>query len=315
MALDEQLICIFGGGGFLGRYIAERLLAGGARLRIAERDPKNAMYIKPLGDLGQVQFASADVTKPESIERAVYGCDAVINLVGVFGKSMDVINDGGAGNVARAAANAGCKTLVHMSAIGADAASPSQYGRSKAAGEAAVVEAFSDAIIMRPSIVFGREDQFINRFAGLIAMLPAVPIIGSDTKFQPVYVCDVAKAVAAAVSQPERHRGRVFELGGPEVMSMGELNQRIAKLTGRDLAFFKVPDFAAKLLAICTGFMPGAPINSDQLKMLQKDNVVSGNALGLNALSVSATSLTAIARGWLEKYAVQGRFGVRAKAG
>lgn len=315
MSIDGQLICIFGGGGFLGRYIAQRLLAGGARVRIAERSVKNAMHIKPLGNLGQTQFASADVTRKESVERAVSGCDAVINLVGVFGSAMDAVNAGGARNVAEAAADAGCRTLIHMSAIGADPESPSQYGQSKAGGEAATRKAFPGAIIMRPSIVFGREDQFINRFATMIQMLPVVPIIGSTTRFQPVFVGDVADAVSAALANASQYAGRTFELGGPEVIAMGDLVRRIAKMAGRNRSFVEIPDIAAKMLAMVTGFLPGAPISSDQYKMLQTDNIVSPDAEDLEALGITPTPLAAAARGWMQRYAEHGRFGVRAKAG
>lgn len=310
MTLDGKLVCIFGGGGFLGRYISQRLLANGARVRIAERSVKNAMHIKPLGNLGQTQFASADVTKKESVERAVHGCDAVINLVGVFGSDMEKVNVEGARNVAEAAAASNCTALIQMSAIGADPESPSLYGRSKAGGEKATQEAFPSVTILRPSIVFGREDAFINRFAGMIQMLPIVPIIGSDTKFQPVFVGDVADAVALVLASVAKHAGKIFELGGPEVISMGDLNRRIAALASREREFIEVPDFAAKILAM----LPGSPISTDQYRMLAVDNVVGSKAKGLADLSITPTSLDAVAAGWMERYAEHGRFGARAKA-
>ena len=315
MDLDGQLICIFGGGGFLGRYIAQALLTRGARLRIAERNVKNAMHIKPLGNLGQTQFASADISKPDSIARAVHGCDAVVNLVGVLKGDFERIHVEGARNVAEAAAAAGCKTMVHLSAIGADTASPSRYGRSKGEGAQAVLKAFADAIILRPSIIFGREDQFINRFAAMIQMLPVVPVIGGATRFQPIFVGDVADAVAQALSQPQLYAGQTFELGGPEVISMGDLNRRIAAMTGRERTFVTVPDIAAKMMATLLGPLPGAPITADQYKMLQKDNIVSRDAKGLDAFGVAPTPLAAVAGGWMEKYTAHGRFGARAKAG
>lgn len=315
MALDGQLICIFGGGGFLGRYIAQKLLNGGARVRIAERTIRNAMHIKPLGGLGQTQFASADITKKDSVARAVHGCDAVINLVGILKGDFERVHVDGARNVAEAAAAAGCGAMVQMSAIGADVDSPSRYGRSKGEGEQAVREAFPGAIILRPSIVFGREDQFINRFASMITMLPIVPIIGSATKFQPVFVGDVADAVAAALDDADRFAGQTFELGGPEQISMGDLNRRIAAMTNRDRAFVELPDFAAKAMATMTGFLPGAPITKDQYLMLQSDNVVAKGAKGLAAFGVTPTPLATVASGWMEQYTVSGRFGARAKAG
>ncbi|HEY9091993.1 complex I NDUFA9 subunit family protein [Parasphingorhabdus sp.] len=315
MTLDGQLVCIFGGGGFLGRYISQHLLSRGARVRIAERDPKNAVHIKPLGSLGQTQLCSADVTKKDSVIRAVHGCDAVINLVGILDGNFDAVHVTGARNVAEAATQAGCRALVQMSAIGADTESPSRYGQSKGEAEEAVLNAFPSAIILRPSIVFGREDKFINRFAGMIRMLPMVPIISGDTKFQPVFVDDVAQVVAVALENPELYAGKVFELGGPEVLSMAQLYRRIAKITRRDRVFVELPDFATKILVALTGLLPGAPITSDQYKMLQKDNIVSEGQAGLKAFGVTPTPLNAVGHGWMESYTMHGRFGAQAKAG
>ncbi|MDM8011606.1 MAG: complex I NDUFA9 subunit family protein [Parasphingorhabdus sp.] len=315
MNLDGRLICIFGGGGFVGRYVAQALLERGARLRIAERNIKNAMHIKPLGNLGQTQFVSADVTRKDSVTRAVRGCDAVVNLVGVLKGDFERVHVEGARNVAEAAAAASCRSLLHLSAIDADSDSPSRYGRSKGDGEKAVLQAFADAIILRPSIIFGREDQFINRFAGMIAMLPVVPIIGGDTRFQPIFVGDVADVAARALSQPELYAGQTFELGGPEILSMGDINRRIARMTGRDRTFVDVPDVAASLMARVLGPLPGAPITADQYRMLQKDNVVATGAKGLDAFGVSPTPLAAVAPGWMEKYTPHGRFGASVKAG
>ena len=313
MDLDGRLICIFGGGGFVGRYIAQALLERGARLRIAERSIKNAMHIKPLGNLGQTQFVSADVTKQDSVGRAVRECDAVINLVGILNGNFERVHVDGARNVAEAAAAAGCRALLHLSAIGADSDSPSRYGRSKGDGEQAVLTAFPDAIILRPSIIFGREDQFINRFAAMISMLPIVPVIGADTKFQPIFVGDIADVAAQALSHPELYAGQTFELGGPEIISMGDLNRRIAQLTGRKRTCVDVPDVAAKAMANVLGPLPGAPITADQYKMLQKDNVVAQGAKGLDAFGVAPTPLAAVTSGWMEKYTAHGRFGARAK--
>jgi uncharacterized protein YbjT (DUF2867 family) len=302
--MQGKLITVFGGGGFLGRYVAQALLGQGARLRIAGRNANSANHIKPLGNLGQVQLMDADVRKPASVARAVMDADAVVNLVGSFA-DMDAVQNIGAGIVAQAAADAGVGALVHISAIGADAQSDAEYGQSKAGGEAAVHAAFPAAVILRPSIVFGREDQFINRFAGLIRMLPVVPVIGAATKFQPVFAGDVAKAVAAALVHQD---GRVLELGGPEIFSMMELNRWIAKAIGRDPLFVEVPDIAAKMLAKGTGWMPGAPITDDQFKMLGHDNVVTGTD-GLAAYGIVPTPLDVIAADWLNIYRKHGRFG------
>lgn len=302
--MQGKLITVFGGGGFLGRYVAQALLAQGARLRIACRNANSANHIKPLGNLGQVQLMEADIRKPASVARAVMDADAVVNLVGSFA-DMNAVQNIGAGIVAKAAAEAGVKALVHISAIGADANSDAEYGQSKAGGEAAVHAAFPSAVILRPSVVFGREDQFINRFAGLIRMLPVVPVIGAGTKFQPVFAGDVAKAVAAALVHQD---GRVLELGGPEIFSMMELNRWIAKAIGQDPLFIEVPDIAAKMLAKGTGWLPGAPITDDQYKMLGRDNVVTGTD-GLAAYGIVPTPLDVIAEDWLNIYRKHGRFG------
>lgn len=307
--MQGKLITVFGGGGFLGRYVAQTLLGQGARLRIAGRNANSANHIKPLGNLGQVQLMAADIRKPASVQRAVMDADAVVNLVGSFA-DMDAVQNIGAGIVAQAAADAGVGALVHISAIGADAHSDAAYGQSKAGGEAAVHAAFPAAVILRPSIVFGREDQFINRFAGLIRMLPVVPVIGAATKFQPVFAGDVAKAVAAALLHQD---GRVLELGGPEIFSMMELNRWIAKAIGRDPLFVEVPDIAAMMLAKGTGWMPGAPITDDQFKMLGRDNVVTGTD-GLAAYGIVPTPLDVIADDWLNIYRKHGRFGSSPKA-
>ncbi len=309
-----MLVTIFGGGGFLGRYVAQELLASGARVRVAERDPGDAIRVKPLGGLGQTQLVHADIGKPDSVAHAVAGADAVVNLVGILKGDFDAIHVRGAANVARAAAEAGVKTLVHVSAIGADSQSASAYGRSKGQGEEAVRAAFPKATIVRPSIVFGREDQFTNRFAGLIRMAPVLPVIGGDTKFQPVFVADVAKAVAAAVKDAKSHGGKTYELGGPQVMSMAQINTWLAKAIGHDPVMMPVPDMLSGWIARLTGWLPGAPITLDQWKMLQSDNVVAPKAKGLADLGVAPTPLAAVADGWLVQYRKHGRFSARAKA-
>ncbi len=307
-----QLVTVFGGGGFVGRYVVEALLKAGHRVRIAERHPKKSWHLKAQANLGQIQFAAADVTQADTVANALDGATAAINLVGVFGAQMDAVQRGGAAIVAKAAADAGLGAFVHMSAIGADTQSPSAYGRSKGAGEEAVKAAFPLATILRPSIVFGREDQFVNRFAGLIRMLPVLPVIGGGTKFQPVHVGDVARAVAAAIADPGRFGGKLFELGGPQVLSMRALNEWIAHAIGHKRLFVDVPDAVAGMMATATGWMPGAPITRDQWLMLQKDNVVSEQGLGLDAFGIDPISLDAAARGWLDLYKPHGRFGAKA---
>lgn len=310
--LQNSLITIFGGGGFIGKYISQQLLAAGARVRIAERNPSNAHKLKPLGNLGQTQFAVADIRKPESVARAVHGSDAVINLVGILDGDFQAFHVDGARNVAEAAHAAGCKALVHMSAIGADPHSDSRYGKSKGEGEAAVLEAFANSVILRPSIVFGPEDGFTNRFAGLISLLPVVPIIGGDTQFQPVYVDDVAKAVHIVLTDmlagKKTHKGRTYELGGPDIISMRELNHHIAKASNNGPAFVDMPDMVAGLMANLTGWLPGAPMTRDQWIMLQQDNVVDANAKTLKTLGLAATPLSTVIDGWMVRYRPHGRF-------
>jgi uncharacterized protein YbjT (DUF2867 family) len=303
--LDGQLITVLGGGGFIGRYVVQRLLARGARVRIAEREPRKAVFLKPLGGLGQTQFVAADVRDAASVARAVAGSDAVINLVGAF-DDMYAVQADGAANVAAAAKSAGARALVHISAIGADSESASVYGRSKGDGEAAVRKAFPKAAILRPSILFGREDNFINRFAAMIRMSPVIPVVAPDTRFQPVYVGDVADAVVAALG--DGAAGKLFELGGPQVLTMIELQRWIADATGRKRLFVELPAIVSSALATGFGWAPGAPITKDQWLMLQRDNVVASGAEGLGQLGITPTSLASIADGWLVQYRRHGRF-------
>lgn len=310
-ALDGKLITLFGGGGFVGRHMAQALMAAGARVRIAQRHPERAYTVKALGNLGQCQFVAVDAMRADSVRRAMIGSDAVINLIGVLKGDFTAAHVTTARNIAEAAA-AGGAAMVQMSAIGADADSPSAYGRSKAEGEAAVRAALPSAIILRPSIIFGRNDQFINRFAGMIraaSILPLTPVpaVSPDTRFQPVFVGDVAAAAVAALSNPAAS-GQTFELGGPQAISMRDLLTWIGKASGHAPLLIDVPHFAASALAALTGWLPGAPITRDQLAMLGRDNVVADGAAGLAALGVAATPLDAVARDWLDIYRPHGRF-------
>ena len=309
--MKDQLVTVFGGSGFLGRYVVRALLDRGARVRIAARNPGDGWFLKTQGGLGQTQFVAADVRNPDSVARALVGATAAVNLVGILKGDFDVFHVAGARHVAEAAAKAGCAALVQVSAIGADPASASAYGKSKGEGEAAVLAAFPGATILRPSIVFGREDGFVNRFADLISILPVVPIIRGPAKFQPVYVGDVADAVTAvlrdAATPRNAHAGTTYELGGPEIITMAALNRWIAAATGRKRAFVAMPDAVAGAMASLTGWLPGAPMTRDQWLMLQSDNVVTG-ADGLRALGIAATPLEAVADGWLVRYRRHGRF-------
>ena len=302
--MKDTLVTLIGGGGFLGRYIAQALLAAGARVRVAQRDPRSAVFLKPLGGLGQTQFVAADVTRPDTIARAIHGADAVVNLVGTFTGNLDAVHVRGARTIAEAARDGGVGALVHVSAIGADANAPSLYGRTKGEGEAAIRAAYPQATILRPSTVFGREDAFVNRFAGMIAKLPVVPVLRADAKFQPVYVGDVAAATVAALSDADAFGGRTFELGGPDVLTMEGLQRWIAGAIGRDPAFLTLPDFAGAMLSK----LPMGPISADQWKMLQRDTVVAEGTDGLAALGVTPTPLAAVAPGWLVRYRRLGRF-------
>ncbi|MET0362008.1 MAG: complex I NDUFA9 subunit family protein [Sphingobium sp.] len=312
--METKLVTLFGGGGFVGRALAQELFAHGWRVRIAQRDPRRAFAVKSLGNLGQAQFARADITRPDSVARAIAGADAVVNLVGLLRGDMEAAHVTGAETIARAAAAAGIPALVHMSAIGADTASPSAYGRTKGEGEVAVRAAFPNATIIRPSIIFGRDDQFTNRFAGLIRSLPVVPVIAGETKLQPIFVADVAKAMAEAIVNPGVHAGKIYVLGGPDILTMAQINSWLAEAIGRSPSFVPVPPAAACALATLTGWAPGAPITRDQLAMLATDNVVDPALPGLAALGVTATPLAAVAPSWLEGYRKNGRFGARVNA-
>jgi NADH dehydrogenase len=305
--MKDQLVTVFGGDGFVGRYVVQALLRRGARVRVASRKPKAGWFLKAQANLGQLTRVAADVTRPDTVAAAVAGADAVVNLVAIMGGDLSGVNVRGAANVAAAARDAGVRALVHISAIGADSDGAAAYARSKGDAEAAVRAAFPGAAILRPSIVFGREDAFINRFAGLIRMLPIMPVIGAETKFQPVFVGDVARAVAACVGGAGA--GQTLELGGPQVLTMLQLNEWIATASGRSKFFAPVPMPIAGIMATLTGWLPGAPITRDQWVMLQKDNVVSEGKDGLAAMNITPTPLDAAARGWMVQYRKHGRFG------
>ena len=303
--IKDTLVTLIGGGGFLGRYVAQDLLKAGARVRIAQRDPRDAWFIKPLGGLGQTQFVGADITKPDSVARAIEGSDAVVNLVGAFKGDLDALHVQGPRRLAEAARAQGVGALFHVSAIGADPGSASRYARTKGEGEAAVRAAFPAATVVRPSIVFGREDAFVNRFAAMIASAPIVPVLRAPAKFQPLFVGDLAAAISAILRDPAGQAGRTIELGGPDVITMGALIRWIAQAIGRDPAIMELPDIAGATIA-SLGFLPGMPITRDQWLMLQHDNVAAGDAL--RALGVTPTPLEAVAPGWLTRYRRNGRF-------
>ena len=310
----DALVTLLGGGGFLGRYVAQELLKAGARVRIAERDPSGAYFLKPLSGLGQTQFVPADITRVESARKAAIGSTAVVNLVGILKGKFETVHVEGARNAALAAAAAGASAFVQISAIGADPAAASAYAASKGKGEAAVRAAFPGATILRPSIVFGPEDGFINRFAQMMEKLPILPVLRGAAKFQPVWVADVARAVAQAALQPGVHAGKTYELGGPQALSMTELNAWIAHATGRAPKMIEIPDKVGEAMARFGGRLPGAPITWDQWLMLQNDNVVSPGAAGFEAFGIEPAPLAAVAPQWLVRYRRQGRFSLNAAA-
>ena len=304
-----RVVTVIGGGGFIGRYVCEALLRVGVRLRVAQRDPRSAYFLQPLAGVGQASFIAASLGNRESLDRVCHGSSAVINLVGILKGKFDAVHVEGARHAAEAAAAAGASAFVQVSAIGASATSPSAYGRSKAGGEAAVRLAFPGATIIRPSLVFGREDQLTNRFAQM-SRLPILPVIAGGTRFQPVYVADLAQAIAAAALDPKSHGGQTYEIGGPEVMTMRSLNEAIAALAGQSPAVVGVPDFIAAQMARL-GFLPGAPLTRDQWAMLQSDNVVAAGAPGLESFDITPTPLAAVASAWLDRFHRGGRFAPR----
>jgi uncharacterized protein YbjT (DUF2867 family) len=305
----EELVTVFGGGGFIGRYVCESLFRSGVRVRVAQRNPKQAYIIQPLAQVGQFGFARSDITNAESVRRAVHGATAVVNLCGVFGKAMRSVHIQGARNVAEAARAEGIDALVQISAIGADAESESNYGRTKGEGEKAVRAAFPKATIIRPSLVFGPEDELTNRFAAM-ARLPFLPVIAAKRNFQPVYVRDLGQAIAKAALEPKLHGGKTYEIGGPQTMSMVELHRAILELTGQTPDIVPLPDFFANLLSHL-GWLPGAPLTRDQWLMLQRDNVPAKGAPGLEAFGIKPTPLAAVGYEWLGRFHKGGKFAGR----
>jgi NADH dehydrogenase len=305
-----QLIVVFGGSGFIGRHIVSRLAKTGARIRVAVRNPLLAGRVFPMGDPGQIAAVRCNLTDEKQVAAAVAGADVVINLVGILAESgaqrFDAVQAEGPGIVARAAKAAGVRTFVQMSAIGAEADSDSTYARTKAEGEAAVLENFPNALIVRPSIVFGPEDGFFNRFGALASQLPALPLFGGGVnRMQPVYVGDVADAVAAALARGETG---VFELGGPRVYTFKELMDYVRQVTGRGPALLSIPFWLGKIGAFVAEWLPGQPVTRDQLTLLKRDNVVSPGARGLKELGITPVPAEAVVPSYLYVYRKAGQF-------
>lgn len=311
----ETLVTVFGGSGFLGRNVVRALCRRDYRMRVAVRRPELAGYLQPSGKVGQVHTIQANLRYPASVEAAVRNSDVVINLVGILteggGQTFDAVQAKGAEIVAKAAAAIGAR-LIHVSAIGADAESPSHYARAKAAGEAAVMAAVPSATIFRPSVMFGPEDQFTNRFAALARLSPVLPLIGGTTRMQPVYVGDVATAIADAVDGKAK-TGATYELGGPEVLTMREIIETIVAIADRKPTLVPLSFGLARLQAAFLQFAPGAlKLTPDQVTLLERDNVVSDAAkaagLTLEGLGITADSLEAIAPQYLWRFRAAGQF-------
>jgi uncharacterized protein YbjT (DUF2867 family) len=303
--VERNVAAVFGGSGFIGRHVVQRLARQGYVVRVGVLDTEAAKFLKPLGSVGQVVPLASPVNDAEAVARVVEGAALVVNLVGILaerrpGDFQRVMADG-AGVVARAAAAAGVGALVQMSAIGADAASPSAYGRAKAAGEAAAREAFPAATVLRPSVVFGPEDRFFNRFAAMARVLPVMPVVGGPTRLQPVYVGDVADAVMAALANPAA-AGRDYELGGPAVFTMRELLAWIVAATGRHRRLWEESPGLARRQARLLEHLPGKLLTRDQLLMLERDNVVADGAAGLAELGIVATPVELVAPGYLGRF-------------
>jgi uncharacterized protein YbjT (DUF2867 family) len=301
------LVTVFGGSGFIGRYLVKRLAQQGARVRVAIRRPDEGLFLKPMGTVGQIDLVQANIRNRPSIERAVDGADAVVVSVGVLSsggaQTFEAVHARGPGLIARAAAAAGVKQLVHVSAIGADAESPSHYARSKAQGEALVRREFPGAAIVRPSIVFGPEDGFFNRFANLARYSPVLPLIGGGQKrMQPVFVADVADALMAILNRADS-AGKTYELGGPRAYTFEELMALVLEVTGRKCWLVPVPVQVAMILGAIAELSPLAPpLTRDQVRLLQIDNVASPDRPGLADLAVAPTPVEGILETYLHRY-------------
>lgn len=305
--LEGKLVVLMGGDGFLGSHIAQALLARGARLRIASRHPDKAWVLKPLANLGQIQFARCDATSRSSVERVIAGADAVVNCIGSFSGNLMRLMGEAPGWMAAAARAGGAEGFVHVSAIVPDEHEGNHYAEAKRAGEAAVFAAFPNATILRPSLLFGQGGGITSLFAPLIAKLPVLPVFGAEAKVQPAYVADVAEAAVRAVAEPSKFGGKTFELAGPEVMTMLNLQQRMAVGQRRTPNFLPMPDGVSALFAA----LPGTPMNSDQWGLLKAGNVAGADAKGFKALGIDPKPLGLFLEDWMVPYRKHGRFSER----
>ena len=307
--LDGKLVAMAGGSGFLGRHVAQALLERGARVRIASREPGKAFSLRPLANLGQIEFMRCDVRDRAQAAAAVRGAEAVVNLVGSFEGDLMKLICGGALNVAEAARDSQAGALVHVSAIGAEADSPAEYAHAKAKAEEEVLAAFPGATVLRPSLLFAENGGFVHMLAEAIATFPIVPVFAPRAKLQPLFVDDAADAVAAALADPARHGGKIYEIAGPEAIGMMELHRRIAAAQGRERHLIAMPDMLSALFAA----LPGTPMNSDQWTMLRQGNTASGKLPGLDKLGVQPRPLGLFLDRWMTRYRKHGRFSERTR--
>lgn len=314
----NKLVTIYGGSGFVGRYIARRMAKEGWRVRVAVRNPNDALFVKPYGVVGQVEPVACNIRDDASVRSVMRGADAVVNCVGILNRAgkntFDSVQADGAARIARIAAAEGVAHLVHISSIGADAASSSEYQRTKAAGEAGVLAAFPKAVILRPSIIFGNEDGFFNRFAAMTRMGPILPVVGADTRFQPVYVDDVAQAAVLGVTG--RADAGVYELGGPDVASFRDMMAQMLLIIQRRRLVLNIPFFVANIMGgaldlvqtLTAGIVKNGMITRDQVRNLRQDNVVSPTARGLANLGITPTAMGAVLPEYLWRYRPSGQY-------
>lgn len=314
----NKLVTIYGGSGFVGRYIARRMAKEGWRVRVAVRRPNEAIFVRPYGVVGQVEPVLCNIRDDASVALAMKGADAVVNCVGILNTSgkntFDAVQAEGAARIARLAAAEGVKHLVHISAIGADKASDSDYQRTKGEGEAAVLAAFPQTVILRPSIIFGPEDGFFNRFAGMARMSPILPIFGASTRFQPVYVDDVA--LAAVKGATGEAAPGIYELGGPDVDTFRGLMRRMLTAIRRRRLVLGLPFFVGSIMggvldmvqALTLGLISNGLVTRDQVRNLKRDNVVSADANGFDALSITPTAVDAVLPEYLWRYRPSGQY-------
>lgn len=312
--VSRRTATVFGGSGFLGKYVVRKLAEDGYAVRVACRRTDLANDLRQLGDVGQVSPFYAPVQNEVDVTTAVRGATVVINLAAILGATspaaLNATNVEGAARVARLAAAAGVKTFVHMSAIGASPSSPAAYGRSRAAGEEEVLKHFPSATIVRASVLFGPEDHFFNMLGGVARYTPCVmPVYGAKTKLQPVYVADVAEAIrriVAAFAETPATVSAICELGGPEVLTMREIAERVLAMTGRSKPIFEVPPGLASLQALVLERLPGGMLTRDQLRMLTVDNIVPGNLPGFHDLGMAPTAMDLVVPAYMKRYAVGG---------